>query len=210
MPFIRAIRERGILVGIGHSTATFDETLAAVEAGASWGTHLFNGMGTLHHRHPGIVGALLTDDRLRLGLIADKVHIHPALLRLVAVAKQAAGVTLVSKAVSAAGMGLGKYKLGTQTVQASSVGVRLPNGALAGSLEMLDQAVRNMALVVERPLAEALQMASQTPAELLTLTDRGKLAPNYLADIIILDKELRVSLTMVRGTIVYRQPIGQP
>jgi N-acetylglucosamine-6-phosphate deacetylase len=210
MPFIRAIRERGILVGIGHSTATFDETLAAVEAGASWGTHLFNGMGTLHHRHPGIVGALLTDDRLRLGLIADKVHIHPALLRLVAVAKQAAGVTLVSKAVSAAGMGLGKYKLGSQTVQASSVGVRLPNGALAGSLEMLDQAVRNMALVVERPLAEALQMASQTPAELLTLTDRGKLAPNYLADIIILDKELRVSLTMVRGTIVYRQPIGQP
>ena len=103
MPFIRAIHERGILVGIGNSTATFDETLAAVEAGAKWGTHLFNSMGTLHHRHPGIVGALLTDDRLRLGLIADKVHVHPALLRLVAVAKQTAGVTLVSKALSATG-----------------------------------------------------------------------------------------------------------
>ncbi len=204
--FIRAIQEQGIIVGIGHSTATFDETMAAAEAGASWGTHLFNGMGTMHHRHPGIVGALLTDDRLRLGLIADKVHIHTALLRLTAVAKQANGVTLVSKALSAAGMPLGDYKLGSQSVKASSVGVRLPNGTLAGSLEMLDQAVRNMVNTAKRPLTEALQMASQTPAELLKLPDKGKLAPSYLADIIILDKELNVCLTMVRGKIVYRQP----
>jgi N-acetylglucosamine-6-phosphate deacetylase len=92
LPFIRALRERGIMIGIGHSTATYDETLAAVEAGATWGTHLFNGMGTLHHRHPGIVGALLTDRRLKLGLIADRVHVHPAVLCLVAAAKGASGV----------------------------------------------------------------------------------------------------------------------
>ena len=96
-------------------------------------------------------------------------------------------------------MPLGNYKLGTQTVQASSVGLRLTNGTLAGSLEMLDQGVRNMVNIARRPLAEALQMASQTPADLLGLPNRGKLAPNYLADIIMLNQELKVSLTMVRG-----------
>jgi N-acetylglucosamine-6-phosphate deacetylase len=124
---------------------------------------------------------------------------------LVTHAKQPDKVTLVSKALSAAGMPLGEYKLGTLSVQASSVGVRLSNGGLAGSLEMLDQAVRNMVNDVGRPITDVLQMASQTPAELLNLTDRGKLAPNYSADIIILNKALQVNLTMVRGKIVYRQ-----
>jgi N-acetylglucosamine-6-phosphate deacetylase len=206
IPFIRAIRERGILVSLGYSTATYDETRAAVAAGAGWGAHIFNGMGTMHQRHPGIAGALLTDKRIPLSLIADKIHIHPALMELVAVAKQAVGVTLVSKTLAAAGMPMGMYKLGSQNIQSSSVGARLPNGTLAGSLEMLDQGVRNMVTAAERPLAEVLQMASQTPAELLGLPNRGKLAPRYLADIIVLNEKLRVSLTMVRGKIVYRQP----
>jgi N-acetylglucosamine-6-phosphate deacetylase len=210
LPLIRAIREKGILVGLGHSTATFDETLAAIDAGANWGTHLYNGMGTMHHRYPGIVGAVLTDDRLRLGLIADKVHIHPAVLRLVVAAKQASGVTLVSNAVAAAGMPLGKYSLGNQTVESSSVGVRLPNGTLAGSLCMLDQAVRNIVNLAGRPLAEALQMASQTPADMLGLSDKGKLAPGYDADIIILDDNLEITLTLVRGHIIYQHTTSQP
>jgi len=203
LPFIRALRERGIGVGLGHSTATYDEALAAVEAGACWGSHLFNGMGGMHHRFPGLVGALLTDNRPRLGLVADSVHIHPAVLKMVVAAKKVTHVTLVSNAVAAAGMPLGNYSLGSQMVESSSVGVRLPNGTLAGSLQMLDQDVRNMVKLAERPLAEALQMASQTPATLLGLTNKGKLAPNYDADIIILDDKLQVTLTMVRGQIVY-------
>jgi N-acetylglucosamine-6-phosphate deacetylase len=205
IPFIRAVRERGIQVGIGHSTATYDETLAAVEAGATWGIHLFNAMGPLHHRHPGIVGALLTEDRLRLGLIADNVHIHPAVMRLIAAAKRAEGVTLVSDSVSAAGMPQGDYQLGSQIVQASTVGVRLANGTLAGSIVMLDQAVRHMVQLANRPLAEVLQMASQTPAEVLGIHTTGRLAPYYDADIVILDQNLNVRLTMVRGKIVYQQ-----
>jgi N-acetylglucosamine-6-phosphate deacetylase len=210
LPFIRAVWEKGIMVGIGHSTATYDETLAAAEAGATWGTHLFNGMGTLHHRHPGIVGALLTDRRLRLGLIADRVHIHPAILCLVAAAKQAAGVTLVSNAVAAAGMPSGDYLLGNQTVsvESNSVGVRMPNGTLAGSLDMLDQAVRNMVNLARRPIAEVLQMASQTPAELMGLSHKGKLAPHYDADIIILDDKLQVMQTIVRGQFAYSSTVA--
>jgi N-acetylglucosamine-6-phosphate deacetylase len=97
----------------------------------------------------------------------------------------------------------GKYPLGNQTVESSSVGIRLPNGTLAGGVEMLDQGVRNMVKQAGRPLAKVLQMASQTPAELLGLKTKGKLAPNYDADLIILDKELHVTLTMVRGKIAY-------
>jgi N-acetylglucosamine-6-phosphate deacetylase len=203
MPFIRAIRERGIAVSLSHSTATFEETLAAVEAGATWGCHLYNGMGTMHHRFPGIVGAMLTDERLSLGLVADLDHIHPAVLKLVVAAKKPEQITLISNAVSAAGMPPGKYPLGNQTVESSSVGIRLPNGTLAGGVEMLDQGVRNMVKQAGRPLAKVLQMASQTPAELLGLKTKGKLAPNYDADLIILDKELHVTLTMVRGKIAY-------
>lgn len=210
LPFIRAVRKKEIIVGLGHSTATYDETMAAFEAGASWGNHLFNGMGTLHHRYPGIVGALLTEEKFYLGLIADKVHIHPAVLSLVAAAKRASGVTLVSNAVAAAGMPPGKYPLGNLTVDSSSVGVRLPNGALVGSLEMLDQGVRNMVHLAGRPLAEALLMASKTPAALLGLTTKGMLAPHYDADIIVLNEELKVIMTMVRGQIIYRQTNAQP
>lgn len=212
LPFIRAVREKGIMVGIGHSTATYDETLAAAEAGATWGTHLFNGMGMLHHRHPGIVGALLTDRRLKLGLIADRVHIHPAVLCLVAAAKQASGVTLVSNAVAAAGMPMGDYLLGNQTVsvESNSVGVRMPNGTLAGSLDMLDQAVRNMVNLARRPVAEVLQMASHTPAELMGLSNKGKLAPGCDADVIILDDKLQVTQTIVRGQLIYQHTTSQP
>lgn len=209
LPFIRAIRERGISVGLGHSTATFEEALAAADAGASWASHLYNGMGTMHHRFPGLVGAMLTDERLSIGLVADLVHLHAAVLKLVVAAKKPGQITLISNAVSAAGMPLGKYTLGNQTVESSSVGIRLPNGTLAGGLEMLDQGVRNMVNQAGRPLAEALQMACQTPAELLGLKTKGKLAPNYDADIIILDEQLQVTLTMVRGKVVYEHT-GQP
>ncbi|NIV13021.1 MAG: amidohydrolase family protein, partial [Aliifodinibius sp.] len=121
----------------------------------------------------------------------------------VVVAKKETHVTLVSNAVSAASMPLGQYLLGNQNIESSSVGVRLPNGTLAGSFHMLDQGVRNIVNLAGQPLVKALQMASQTPAELLGLSNKGKLAPHYDADIIVLDNKLQVTLTMVRGQIVY-------
>jgi N-acetylglucosamine-6-phosphate deacetylase len=104
----------------------------------------------------------------------------------------------------------GDYLLGNQTVsvESNSVGVRMPNGTLAGSLDMLDQAVRNMVNLARRPIAEVLQMASQTPAELMGLSHKGKLAPHYDADIIILDDKLQVMQTIVRGQFAYSSTVA--
>jgi N-acetylglucosamine-6-phosphate deacetylase len=203
IPLIHALVERGIHVGLGHSVASYEQTLAAAAAGARWGTHLFNAMGGLHHRHPGIVGALLSDDRLLLGLIADRYHLHPAILHLVAAAKGAAGVTLISDAMAAAGMSGSEHLLGEQRVVVSGDAVRLPNGRLAGSRIMLDQAVRNMVQLARRPLAEVLQMASTTPAQIVGAPHKGRLAAGCHADIVILDRELQVRQTLIDGRLVF-------
>jgi N-acetylglucosamine-6-phosphate deacetylase len=203
IPLIRALVERGIHVGLGHSMASYEQTLAAAAAGARWGTHLFNAMAGLHHRHPGIIGALLSDDRLILALIADGHHIHPAVLHLVAAAKGATGVTLISDAIAAAGMSGDEHLVGEQKVVVSGNAVRLPNGRLAGSRIMLDEAVRMMVQVAKRPLAEVLQMASATPARVLDARHKGQLATGSDADIVILDGDLRVRRTVIEGRVVF-------
>jgi N-acetylglucosamine-6-phosphate deacetylase len=204
LPFIRALTEKGIQVGLGHSNASYEQSVAAVEEGARWGTQLFSDMAPLHHRHPGLAGALLAEERLRLALIADGVHLHPAVLRLAAAAKGAAGVTLVSNGVAAAGMGKGEYLLGAQKVTVENGVARLESGALAGSLIMLDQAVRNMVSLGGLPLASALQMATATPADALGLANKGRLQPGSDADVVILDAALQVHLTMIAGQMVYQ------
>lgn len=204
LPLVRALVEKGIVVGLGHSNASYEQSVAAVEEGARWGTQLFNDMAPLHHRHPGLAGALLADGRLRLALIADGVHLHPAVLRLAAAAKGAANVTLVSNGVSAAGMGRGEYILGAQKVVVDNDVARLEGGALAGSLIMLDQAVRNMVALAGVPLADALWMATATPADTLGLANKGRLQPGYDADVVILDSALQVNRTVIGGQVVYR------
>jgi N-acetylglucosamine-6-phosphate deacetylase len=203
IPLIQGLVERGIHVGLGHSVASYEQTLAAAAAGARWGTHLFNAMVGLHHRHPGIAGALLSDDRLRLAVIADGQHVHPAILHLVAAAKGAAAVTLISDATAASGMAEGDYLLGEQKVVASGNAVRLSNGRLAGSRIMLDQAVRHMVQVAKRPLAEVLQMAGASPAAVINAGHKGQLAAGYDADIVILDRDLRVRQTLIEGRVVF-------
>lgn len=203
LPFIRALVERGIVVGLGHSNASYEQTLAAVEEGAGWGSQLFNAMAPLHHRHPGMAGALLADNRLRLALIADGIHLHPAVLRLAAAAKGAAGVTLISDAVTAAGMGKGEYYLGAQKIVVDGNIARREDGTLAGGLLMLDQAVRNMVNLAGWPRHEVLTMASATPADCLGLTNKGRLEAGRDADVVIFDANLQVALTMIEGQVVY-------
>jgi N-acetylglucosamine-6-phosphate deacetylase len=204
LPLIRALRERGIHIGLGHSVASYNQVVAAVAAGATFGVHIFNAMGALHHRHPGIVGALLAERDLSLSLIADGVHVHPSLLSIVAAAKQVSHVCLISDSVAATGMGPGDYYLGEQRVITDERSARLANGTLAGAVLTLDQAVRNMVFLAGRPPAEALQMASATPAKLLGLTGKGCLSPGGDADLILLDETLTVVLTMIDGQIVYK------
>lgn len=174
-PAGRAITElsnRGVVVALGHSTASYDAARRAADAGATVATHLFNGMGPLHQREPGLVGAALDDPRLTPSVIADLVHVHPAVLRLVIGAKR--GVMLVSDAVAA----------GDDTTGAA----RLPDGTLAGATVLLDRAVRNV-VGLGVPLVRAVEMAATVPAGVLGLRDRGRIAPGMRADLVALDRE---------------------
>lgn len=164
-----ALVEQGVVVALGHSTATYEQAEAAIEAGARLVTHVFNGMGPLHHRAPGMIGAALTDDRVTPTVIADLVHVHPAVLRLLVNAKPK--VALVTDAVS-----------GDRDLDA----VRLADGTLAGSTLSMDQAVRNIA-ALGFPIERAIAMASTIPAQCLGLHDRGRLEPNHRTDVVALD-----------------------
>lgn len=170
----RLLADRGVVVALGHSTASYEDARAAADAGATVVTHLFNGMGPLHHREPGLAGAGLTDERLTPTLIADLVHVHPAALQLAIAAKRS--VALVTDAV-AIGIG-GVTELGGAA--------RLPDGTLAGSVLTLDRAIANVA-ALGVPVERAIEMATAIPAEVLGLRDRGRLAPSTRADLVALD-----------------------
>lgn len=200
---IEALTSRGVVVSAGHSLATFAEAEAGFAAGIRYGTHLFNAQSPLHHREPGLPGALLTDERVTIGLIADGVHVHPALVKLV---WQAAGsrLTLVTDAMAALGMPPGEYELGDFTVMVDETTCRLPDGTLAGSILSLDTAARNLIAFTGCTLAEALTTVTTIPTRLLGLDGRkGKIAPGYDADLVLLTPDLQVDATIVGGEIVY-------
>ena len=141
---IRSLVARGVVVSAGHSMATVEEARAGIEAGITYGTHLFNAMPTLDHREPGLAGALLADTHVTVGMIVDGIHLHPDVVALSWRVKGKQQVSLVTDAMSALGMGPGVYRLGDSNVTVDGISARLPDGRLAGSLLSLDQAVRNL------------------------------------------------------------------
>jgi N-acetylglucosamine-6-phosphate deacetylase len=174
----RLLCDRGVVVSVGHSAASYADVMAAADAGATMATHLFNGMSSLHHREPGVVGAAL--DRLVPSVIADLVHVHPAVLRLVARSTQRA--VLVTD------------QIGGSSFAPVDGAYRLPDGTLAGSATPMDVAFRNL-VDAGVTLERAVSMASTTPSDMLGDTSRGRLEPGRRADVVALD---RVTLE-VRG-----------
>ena len=202
---IRLAVAHGVAVSVGHTCASFETMCRAVEAGVTQVTHLFNGMEPLHHRKPGAVGAALVLDSLRCQLIADNVHVDPAVLDLVVRCKGVDRIILITDAIRAAGMPDGEYELGGLHVTVHQGTPRLANGSLAGSTLTLECAVRNMMAAADLPLPIALPMATSTPARALGLQGRkGSIAAGKDADLIIVDERMQVSLTMVGGDIAYR------
>lgn len=199
---IHYLQQRGIVVSAGHSEATFAEAMAAFEAGVGWGTHLFNAMSSLHHRAPGLAGALLTSP-IPCGLIADGIHVHPTMVKLAYQVKGAQGITLVTDAMAALGMSPGAYRLAGHEVEVSASRTQLADGTLAGSLLSMDAAVRNMLAFSGCTLAEAVNMASHLPASLLGLNHKGLIAAGCDADLVILDNTLHVTRTFVAGRCVF-------
>ncbi|MFA9428649.1 N-acetylglucosamine-6-phosphate deacetylase [Egicoccus sp. AB-alg2] len=200
----RAASAAGVRIAIGHSDADVEHTQAAIDAGATQATHLFNGMPPLHHREPGVVGACLTDPRVFVQVIADLIHLHPTTLRLVAQAAGPARVVLVSDAMRATGLGDGEYLLADQRVVVRDGIARTQAGGLAGStLDLLDGVARYQA-ASGQDLAAALHAASGVPAQAMGLHDRGTIAAGATADLVLLEPDgLHPLLTLISGVVAH-------
>jgi N-acetylglucosamine-6-phosphate deacetylase len=161
-------------------------------------------MSAMGHREPGLPGALLTSP-VPCGLIADGVHVHPAMVKLAFQSKGARGITLVTDAMEAMGMSPGCYRLSDREVIVDENSARLADGTLAGSILTMEQAMRNMIQFTGCSLAEALTMASTTPAQVLGLERKGRIAAGCDADLVILDESLCVTHTLVGGRLAYQR-----
>lgn len=204
LDMVRTLVERGVVVSAGHSTATYEQAIEAFAAGVTYGTHLFNGQPPLHHREPGLAAALLTEPGVTFGLIADGVHIHPAMVNLAWKAKGPDGITLVTDAMAALGMAPGSYRLGDYEVVVDGTSAWLSDrSTLAGSVLTPDGGLRNLMDFTGCSLEEALRTLTCTPARVLGLTDRGKLAEGAIADLVLLTPDRQVRITVAAGEVVY-------
>ncbi len=198
---IRQLVDAGVRVAIGHSDADDAQAIAAVDAGASLVTHLYNAQRPLGHRDPGVVGVALSDPRLTCGLIVDLEHVAPTAVRL-AFAAAAGRIMLVSDAIAALGMPPGTYALGGQPteVRIGAAPVR-SDGTLAGSALRLDAAVANTIACGIDP-AIALTAATRVPADALGAPDLGRLAAGAAADLVWLDEDWSTRASWVAGGVV--------
>lgn len=203
LEWIARLRERGIVVSLGHTNATAEEFLRGVDAGAGMATHLYNAMSPFEHRAPNAIGAALVDPRVTCGLIVDGIHSHPLSVRLAMRAKGIARICLVTDMMSAAGMSHGEHTLFGKKVVIDATSARLENGTLAGSIITMDATVRNAVRWGGATLGQALSMATEVPARLLGLRDTGRLTVGGSADLVLLDGDLKVIATYVRGTRMY-------
>jgi len=201
---IEAAAMAGVIAAVGHTDATADLTAAAVDAGATHATHLFNGMRPLHHREPGPVGALLDRDEVTCEVIADGVHLHDTAVRLVARAVGPGRLVLITDATAAAGMPDGRYRLGSMHVDVAGgvarlAGDREPGTAIAGSTATMAGVVRH-AIAAGLPVTGVAAAASANPARVLGLGDRtGALRPGLAADLVVCDEDFRLAAVMRHG-----------
>lgn len=201
---VRLLAEYGVIAAIGHTDATYEQTVAAIDAGATVATHLFNAMPALGHRAPGPIAALLEDERVTVELINDGTHLHPAALELAFHRAGAARVAFITDAMDAAGFGDGVYHLGPLAVEVKEGVARLvEGGSIAGSTLTLDTAFRRAATVDGLPVEDIVQAISANPARLLGLHDRvGSIEPGKDADLVVLDADFTLKGVMRKGAWV--------
>ena len=192
---------RGVCVSLGHSDADLQATQAGVAAGARHATHVFNAMRPLDHRKPGILGEVLTDERLSAEIIADGIHVDPLIVRLFLRAKGAEAAVLVTDATAATGMPNGRYQLGSLEVDVKD-GRCMAGGKLAGSVLTMDKAVQNIMKFAHWDLQQAVRLATLNPARTAGLpSGLGSIVPGGDADIVALSPSGEVRTTIVRGQV---------
>ncbi|MGO4546224.1 N-acetylglucosamine-6-phosphate deacetylase [Paenibacillus sp. 2TAB23] len=203
MEMIDYLVGKGIVVAVAHSDATYEEAKQAFASGASHITHCFNGMRPIHHRDPGLIVAAFEEEKVSLQAIVDGVHLHPAIIRLMHRLKGADGVVLITDALQAMGMGDGQYHFGGNHTEVVDGVARLQDGTLASSTVTMNLALRNtIELGISVP--EAVAMATKTPADILGLSNKGRISEGADADLVLLDEQFNVLWTMVEGKLLYQ------
>jgi len=192
--------QRGVCISIGHSAADLNAARAGVAAGARHATHTFNAMRPLDHREPGIVGEVLSNPALTADIIADGIHVHPAVVRLFLQAKGPERAVLITDATAAAGMPDGKYWLGSLEVEVKD-GKCLHQGKLAGSVLTLDRALRNAMKFATWDLPRALRAATLNPATVANAAKKGRIEPGADADLVVLTSDGQVRATITKGVV---------
>ncbi|MCX5305294.1 MULTISPECIES: N-acetylglucosamine-6-phosphate deacetylase [Streptomyces] len=205
---VRLLAEHGVIAAIGHTDATYEQTRAAIDAGATVATHLFNAMPPLAHREPGPIAALLEDERITVELINDGTHLHPAALELAFHHAGAHRVALITDAMDAAGFGDGTYHLGPLEVEVRHGVARLvEGGSIAGSTLTLDTAFKRSVTLDKLPVESVVQAISANPAKLIGLYDEiGSLEPGKYADLVVLDAAFELKGVMRRGEWIVNPP----
>lgn len=204
MEMVSFLHKSGIVVAVAHSDATYEEAKEAFRLGASHITHCFNGMRPIHHRDPGLVVAAFEEPKVTLQAIVDHVHLHPAIVRMMHRMKGPEGMVLITDALQAMGLGDGEYEFGGHQVRVQDGIAQLHDGTLASSTVTMNEALRNT-VELGIPLSEAVRMASTTPADVLGLDSKGRIAKDMDADLVLLDSNFDVEWTMIGGRVVYRR-----
>lgn len=205
LDLIAALRRDNVIASVGHTKANYVEGVAAIAAGCTQATHLFNAMSMMHQREPGAITALLLSSQIIAELIVDGVHVHPAIIELAYRTKGKEGLLLVSDAMRAKCLRDGEYELGGQAVHVTNGRAQLADGTLAGSTLTMPTALKNMVAFSRCPLADAVYMASSHPAKVLGLSARkGSIAVGKDADLVVMDADFNVHLTMREGKEIYK------
>lgn len=196
--------QRNVFVSIGHSTATYEQICSAVDKGLSLATHIYNGMVGLGSREPGPVGAILSDDRIKTGLISDGIHVHPMSMKIVVKAKGYENVFLVTDAMPPVGTDHESFMMYGQTIYVKEGGCYTADGTIAGSALTMNRAIKTMHERVGISLREAIAMATEVPANAIGVSDaKGNLSVGKDADIVICDREMQVFKVLIKGNVIH-------
>ena len=202
--FVEYLKNNSITASIGHTNATYDETKKAIESGATHATHIFNAMSGINHREPGATTALLLSPKVSTELIADGIHLHPVVIKLIFKIKGEDNIILITDSMRAKCLGDGSYDLGGQIVRVKNNKASLDNGALAGSMLKMHGAFINMRNFCNIDLLKLIKMTSENPAKLLNIFYRkGSIQVGKDADLVILGKDFNLVMTICKGNIVY-------
>jgi len=211
LDLVRWLSARGHRPSLGHSNATYEEALAAIAAGARHATHLFNRMPPLGHRAPGLAGAILQTDEVAAELICDGFHVHPALVRTAIAAKRPSRVFAITDGTAAAGLPVGRRaRLGGHAITAGESAAYLDDGTVAGSVLTMDRCFQVLVGRIGLSPVDAVTLCATTPARELGLVGHGVLAPDSVADLVVLDAQFGVVQTYIAGQLVYSRGGSEP